>query len=217
MGIATFLLALPLILSYPNEATDLGEWMSPQEQRQMGFDKLNENEKRNLTHWIKTFFDEKLKDIGTARLSITAYNNEERAITLNDGSAWEIHGDDSLRASWWKVGAKVKIISGDDAGYPYIAVLVPYGEVARARLISKPLPAAGLSGESHWVAGFDVDNNVIRLEDGTKWHILPDDISVAKEWLVGDTISIYTSESSKVSHVLVNSLTKQKVRVSRRE
>ncbi|MBT3393532.1 MAG: hypothetical protein HN411_00265 [Waddliaceae bacterium] len=217
MIIATFLLALPLVLSYPGESPDLEEWMTPQEQRQMGINKLNDSEKKMLVHWIEASFDEKLRDQGTARLTIRSSSKKSRSIELNDGSLWEIHHDDSERASMWKSGEKVKIITGDDKRYPYLFVLVPHGEVARAKLVSKPLPIDGNDsiGKTHWIDAVTANGMKITLEDGTTWDVLPADKYIAKEWIVGDNIKVYKTESVKTPYVLVNTFTGQKIRVKK--
>ena len=218
---STFLMILPLIFQTPTDISSLNEWMPPSEQKQMGINKLDNNEKKALIRWLKITFEKKLKDIGTAHLAIEIISAD--IVNLSDGSVWEVHSEDRERVVFWNNGEKIKILSSKDATYPYLFVLATNGDTAKTKLLSKPLPndtGTALNGKdanelrNHWIEQIGKYGQTINLGDGTLWNIAPYHRSVAAEWLIGDNIKIYHTKDSTYTHALMNANTNQTIHVS---
>ncbi len=220
----SFLLVLPLTFGSAHKSSDLNSWMSNNEQKQMGINKLTKTEKQSLALWLKKTLNNKIKDSGTAFLTITANNFKKGNLKLNDGSVWQIHTKDINRVEFWQTGTKIKILSSDNHLYPYLFVLAGNGDTAQAQLMSKPLPTTTdpklmqkyTSSNELWIEQIDKYGRTIILGDNTSWVIAPQHRSTVAEWLIGDNIKIFDQKNPDYPYAIVNANTGQRINAKKK-
>ena len=214
MNILAYILVLPLMFhNYSTEPKELDKWMTVQEQRQMGINKLNDDEKLMLLRWLKVSFDERLNKHGVAAFYIKSSPGEDGALELSDGSQWIINPEDNYRSKYWRIKSKVRIMNSSNLKYPFLIILDSNDDHAEAQLHSKALPSyQANSGSSNlWLFTKININGELSLSDKSLWIIAPEDRKTAAEWLLGDSIRTYNTQNQEFPYIIHNINTNQKI------
>ena len=148
-------------------------------------------------------------------IGITEVSKEGRIIKLEDGSEWHVYFMDSIRSCHWRAGS-TRVIVREGIGYPfpYVAMLerADSGQMVNVRKIEKLAESRvdtqnnrqdsqnmkeGQNEEKHigtvqpeesiGITEVLKEGRVIKLEDGSEWHVFYMDSIRSTHWRAGST------------------------------
>lgn len=127
-------------------------------------------------------------------------------VGLEDGSVWTVSAADMYKIGGWYSNDVVVITPNHSwfSSYQYVITNQTTQDAVAANLYLAPF----YRGEyTHWIMGIDYYNNVVYLEDGSRWWMSAFDSVITDRWYLGDTVIIGVNDSlfsSSRPNILIN-------------
>ena len=127
------------------------------------------------------------------------------SIMLEDGSLWLVKPSDREKLFFWNFTDFI-IISQNHcwiSTYNYLLTNQTLNEQVAVNLSMGPI----INGPyTHYVAGIDLNNGYLLLDDGTRWKVSSYDLSSLWDWYPSDPVIIGVNNAwfSECSYILIN-------------
>lgn len=127
-------------------------------------------------------------------------------VEFEDGSQWSVRPDHAYVTLSWHPSDIVAITPNHSwfSSYNYTLTNQNTGEAVNANLYLGPIYNGPFT---HWIAAIDYYNNIIYLEDGSRWSMSSFDSSIVYSWVLNDTVIIGVNDglfSSSRPNILIN-------------
>ncbi len=127
-------------------------------------------------------------------------------LIFTDGSMWQIAPQDQYTAFSWVSFDPVIITPSTikQSAYQYNIANQASGQVIQATLTMGPTYNGPTN---HWITDIDLINNLVYLEDGTRWLIGTADRRILRKWQINDTVIIGVNNNvnaKRAPHILLN-------------
>lgn len=128
------------------------------------------------------------------------------SIELMDGSIWLVSANDAYTPLSWFTSDLLIITPNHDwfSSYNFKITNQSTGEAILVNMYLGPLYSGAYT---YWISAIDYSNNIVFLNDGSRWDMSFFDRKIVKKWLVNDTVMIGINDGSLSSYnpnILIN-------------